>query len=281
MLYAWQEAGTFIDRHRGAYQFIPSADVPQEVAYREALELARNGAALIVANLAITRFESSKWSAHKDPIWITEPCTYAGSGVIRGVDVTNRAEHAIPSIRNQEDLYNLLSIGGLSMKKSFKKELVTEESKIQEQWYKEAHDMTPEKLEEFVTKLTEKYIHDYGTVCHAVAAAALGAAHAVGKKEGITGFQAGCIMWSFIQEWMHIEGPAKLIQYEDMMYPQYEEKFDKRITKETHEWLIENAKKRLRDAAATKDMMASSSVIEHWEKIASGWVPFGFRVDED
>lgn len=133
MLYAWQEAGTFIDRHRGAYQFIPSADVPQEVAYREALELARNGAALIVANLAITRFESSKWSAHKDPIWITESCTYAGSGVIRGVDVTNRAEHAIPSIRNQEDLYNLLSIGGLSMKKSFKKELVTEESKIQEQ----------------------------------------------------------------------------------------------------------------------------------------------------
>ena len=167
------------------------------------------------------------------------------------------------------------------MKNEFEKELVTEESKIQEQWYAEARAMTPEKLGEFVNKLTEKYIHDYGTACHAAAAAALGAAHAVGKKEGISGFQAGCIMWSFLEEWMRIKGPAILIQYEDMLYPHYEKKFDKRITKETHNWLIEEAKKRLRDADAAKDMRISSSVIEHWEKIASGWVPFGFRVEED
>ena len=90
--------------------------------------------------------------------------------------------------------------------------------------YEEARAQTVATLPEFVRKLTEDYSHDYGTICHAIAAAALAAAHAVDHSPagGITGFQSGCIMWEFIQEWQHLRGkPLRLTNYEDMLFPQY------------------------------------------------------------
>lgn len=83
------------------------------------------------------------------------------------------------------------------------KQQITEEMKIQNEWYKEAKKQTVETLPEFVRHLTEDYSHDYGTICHAVAAAGIAAMYAVDNSPtgGITGFQAGCIMWKVIREW--------------------------------------------------------------------------------
>ena len=81
-------------------------------------------------------------------------------------------------------------------------------------------------IDEFIKKLNDQYEHDYGTVCHAMAAVAVQAAKAFNDSEqgGITGFQAGAVMWEFIKRFMHLEGPMRLVQYNDMLYPQYFEK---------------------------------------------------------
>ncbi len=38
---------------------------------------------------------------------------------------------------------------------------------------------------------------------------------------GISGYQADYIGLQFIKDYRNIEGPFKLIKYEDMLYPQY------------------------------------------------------------
>lgn len=156
---------------------------------------------------------------------------------------------------------------------------ITEEEGLQKEWYKEARDMTMEKLPAFLKKLTEEYNHDYGTICHAIASAAIGAAWAVERtpQGGITGFQAGAIMWEFITHWMSdYEGkPLKLLDYSNMLYPQYDDKFAATIPQSTWEYLQKEAKKHLKE---TKD--AHPNVKAHWESIVKGNIPFGYTVKE-
>lgn len=73
---------------------------------------------------------------------------------------------------------------------------ITEELGLHKEWYEEAKKQTLNTLPAFVSNLVENYSHDYGTICHAITAAALGAANAVEESPegGITGFQANCIM---------------------------------------------------------------------------------------
>lgn len=109
------------------------------------------------------------------------------------------------------------------------KQQITEEMKIQNEWYKEAKKQTVETLPEFVRHLTEDYSHDYGTICHAVAAAGIAAMCAVDNSPtgGITGFQAGCIMWQVIREWnfQNNKTGLKILDYDKLLYPQYKASF--------------------------------------------------------
>lgn len=157
-------------------------------------------------------------------------------------------------------------------------EKITEEQGLHKPWYDEAKAMTPDKLGEFIRKLTQNYEHDYGTICHACAAAAIAAAQAVNHSDqgGITGFQAGCIMWSFVRHWMHIDGPMRLVKYEDMLYPQYADKFSE-ISKETWEFLQAEAKKHIAESAEH----AHPAVISHWQSIVDGAIPFGLRLENE
>jgi len=143
-------------------------------------------------------------------------------------------------------------------------------------WYEEARKQTPETLAAFFEKVMGQQ-HDYGTVCHAIAAVAVGAAWAGDKhpQGGITGFQAGAVFWQFAKHWHDVTGPARLVRFENMLFPQYEDSFQKTIGKETWEWLQEEAKKKL----ATEDRThIAPAVVEHWESIAAGRVPFGYEV---
>jgi len=157
---------------------------------------------------------------------------------------------------------------------------ISEESKIQEEWYKEAREIdTPDKLHEFAKRLLEDYKHDYGTICHAASALAVAACWTIdGDKEegGITGFQSSCIMWGFIRHWNSIEGPVRLVQYEDMLYPQYQHKFEKTISQNIFDRLQEKAKKELVDNHLTADRVRL-----HMESIVNGQVPFGYTIKED
>lgn len=144
--------------------------------------------------------------------------------------------------------------------------------------WKEADRQTPETLPAFIQKLSESYEHDYGTTCHAMAMAAVGAAWAFDKSDagGITGAQAGAVMWRFIHHWMSSKSPMKLVKFHDMLYPQYEGEFTDRIlSKYVWQDLQEQAKRLL-----AENTYAAPRVRDHWRDIVAGNVPFGYTVEE-
>lgn len=151
---------------------------------------------------------------------------------------------------------------------------IEEKDHVHDEWYKEAQDIKPEDLPAFLERLQTRYEHDYGTICHAIAAGmiATGTAMNRGPQGGITGFQAGAIMWEFIRHWGHIEGPASLINYDYMLYPQYENRFTT-IDSETFAYLQNKAKEYL--AEEDKGM---ADMRTHWQSIVDGKVPFGYTI---
>lgn len=158
---------------------------------------------------------------------------------------------------------------------------ITEEMGVHADWYEEAKgpEMSLKTLPTFLEKLSTRYKHDYGTICHAIAAGALAAARAMDRTDqgGITGFQAGAIMWQFIRHWgLSTDGPLAMIRYNDMLYPQYEKRFDRTISKDVWEDLQATAKKYLVDSPD-----AHPDIITHWQSVVDGKIPFGYTVKED
>lgn len=160
------------------------------------------------------------------------------------------------------------------------REPITEQMKIHEQWYEDAKTQTLATLSEFLRHLSEDYQHDYGTVCHALSAAAVATCWAMnrspGANGGITGFQSGCVMWGFVQHWLSTNGPLKMVHYENMIYPQYARDFEKTITQDTADWLKTKARRVLDERGDGMD----DEVRAHMELVASGYVPFGYIVSE-
>lgn len=147
-------------------------------------------------------------------------------------------------------------------------------------WFQE----NPVSIDTFVEKLNHEYGHDYGTACYAVAAAAYAAARKVALEQGITGFQAGAAFWIFKRYWLDCGDPkpARLVDYSNMLYPQYGDTFSKTITQEIWEWIHEEAKRLLNAhilAAADGKPAASPAVVAHWESIVAGYIPFGYEVE--
>jgi hypothetical protein len=153
--------------------------------------------------------------------------------------------------------------------------------KVQDEWYEQARGQTLQTLPTFVEHLAIDYGHDYGTICHALAAAAIAAASALNHSEagGITGFQAGAMMWQFISKWMRYDSPLKMLNYDDMLYPQYRDRFDQSISTETWKWIQEQAKTRLAEDCDRPH--AHPDVRRHWKSIVEGVVPFGWHVAEE
>lgn len=118
----------------------------------------------------------------------------------------------------------------------------------------------------------------YGEAPRAIAQASLAVAWYLANEFGITGFQAGCTMWDFIRDWSYSGNKCglKIINYDDMLYPQYEHKYDKTISEHVWVELQKQAKDELQ-----KSKYASKNVIEHWKSIVKGNVPFGYSVEKD
>ena len=159
---------------------------------------------------------------------------------------------------------------------------ITEQDGTHRQWYDEARQIQNlDQLHAFMARVVDGYLHDYGTVVHAVTASALAAAwcanHMEGSRGGLTGFQGGCVMWGFIQNWdALLEGkPLRLVNYDNMLFPQYGYKFDKTISPDVWRYLQDEAVKRL---AAPPEHL-SELVLQHWRDIADGTVPFGYTVE--
>ena len=153
---------------------------------------------------------------------------------------------------------------------------ISEEDKVHEEWYNKSDSMTLKELPEFHRHLMEDYEHDYGTICHALASGAIATMWAMNKEPqgGITGFQAGAVMWQLIRGWnfKHNKTGMKLVDYDDLLYPQYEEKFEKIISKDTWEALQKEAKERIAGGSGSEEVQ------QHWQSIVDGKIPFGYRL---
>lgn len=126
------------------------------------------------------------------------------------------------------------------------KKPITEEMHLEKKWFEEAKNIKSiEELSKFVDKMLNSYQHDYGTMCHAIAACSVACAWLGAEVEGITSFQAGFVMWDFIRNWMYESNACglRLIDYDDFLFPQYGYKFDKVISEETWSSIQKKAKK--------------------------------------
>ena len=155
---------------------------------------------------------------------------------------------------------------------------ITEEMHLEKEWFEEAKKQTLETLPKFIDHVMNDYKHDYGTVCHAVSACALAAAWAANSSPegGITGFQAGFVMFDFIFQWNYPSNKCglRIVDHDNMLYPQYEYKFAKTIKKDTWEALQKQAKKNIEEY----DHPVHENVLAHWKSIVDGKVPFGYTV---
>jgi hypothetical protein len=131
-------------------------------------------------------------------------------------------------------------------------EQITEEQKVHVKWYEGAKNQTVESLPGFINHLVNDYGHDYGTICHALAAGAIAAATAIDKSPtgGITGFQAGAVMWEFIRHWNFSSNKCglRIFDYDNFLYPQYAYKHQKTITTDTWKAIQEEAARLIADA---------------------------------
>ena len=159
------------------------------------------------------------------------------------------------------------------------KQPIMEEMNLEKEWFKEAGKVkTSDELKAFADHILNDYEHDYGTACHAVAACALAGSWLGCEKEGLSGFQAGFVMWDFVRNWTYTANKCglKIVDYDDMLYPQYEERFDKTIRKDHWEEIQQEVRRKLKEEHG-----AHPAVIAHWQSIAEGVVPFGYRIVED
>lgn len=135
-------------------------------------------------------------------------------------------------------------------------------------------------VDDFIKRIEEQYEHDYGTIVHAMHAVMKAAMVKLnnGPQGGITGFQASCLGWMLIRDcFLTGDSPLRLVKYEEMLYPQYREKFQPTIDPGTWGYLQKKAKEEL-----AKDLTnVSPTVVEHWQTIVAGIVPFGYTVGKE
>lgn len=162
-----------------------------------------------------------------------------------------------------------------------KKITVREEDEPEKEWFAEARKMELDRLPAFIEHVLHDYNHDYGTVVHAVSACALAAAWAAcgDDSAGITGFQAGFVMRDFVRNWTYTSNTTglRIVDYDMMLYPQYEDNFEKVIDEHTWEMLKKQAQKNLDESGDS----AYPVVVNHWKSIVYGKVPFGYRVKKE
>lgn len=182
------------------------------------------------------------------------------------------------------------------------------ELELKNEWAEEAQKQTLETLPDFINHILNDYPMSYDTSPRAVAAIALAAAWATDKKVGLTGFQAGCTLWDFIDGWIGESSVGRrLVDYSKMLYPQYEYIFTEHtISKDVWENLQKEARKEVMGFIkhdfteeelsnmtskqvyeAVVDFFKSNnipinedSVLAHQMKIVLGEVPFGYTVKD-
>ena len=134
----------------------------------------------------------------------------------------------------------------------------------------------------FLIDVKDHYDLGYEETPRAVAQAAVAVAQYFASEFGITGFQAAFIMWDFIRDWEFRNNKTglRLVNYDDMLYPQNQADFGKRtISNSTWKALQKAAKENLENTTVDKvGYDPNPAVAAHWKSIVDGKVPFGYEV---
>lgn len=138
---------------------------------------------------------------------------------------------------------------------------------------------TAEELVELIKEVETNFNYDYGVAPRTIGAVAAVVAKYLSGTMGITGFQAGCAMWNFIISYHMASNKCglKLVDWDEMLYPQYQYKYEKTINRRTWKALQKEAANNL----GRSGDYASPEVVEHWQSIVDGKVPFGYVVVDD
>lgn len=150
---------------------------------------------------------------------------------------------------------------------------------LKKEWL-EFQPKTEEELFQFIHKLTEEYVHDYGTCVHACVALMKAVFDWFDSKEGMTGFQVGLMKWFVLKE-VFRETDAigmRLDKYTDLLFPQLLYKLS---TIELDDWQRDTLKKmamrNIKEAELKAEKNGASlvhpEVLKHWKKLATGWLP--------
>lgn len=121
---------------------------------------------------------------------------------------------------------------------------------------------------------------DYSDIVYAICACMNATMNYVNNnaiKGNITGFQAGHIGWEMVREYLvrNNKSGLRIINYDDLLYPQCGYRFEKTIDSETWEKIQQMAKENLRTMNG-----ADLAVKSHWRLISEGFVPFGFIIKD-
>lgn len=137
------------------------------------------------------------------------------------------------------------------------------------------------ELTDFLKDIELNYNRGYGDTPRAIAQACLAVGWYLSRAFGITGFQASIVMWDFILGWQKTGNKTslKLVDYDDMLYPQYSYKFERTMPKDTWEAIQKAAKELLNEAHKTNHAV-HPEVYCHWKSIASGNIPFGYGISD-
>lgn len=157
---------------------------------------------------------------------------------------------------------------------------ITEADHLENEWLEQAKTQTLETLSQFINHLMNDYEHDYGTSIKATIVAMIATFNACEKSEqgGFTGFQVGFIPWFMMNEfWGNSEVGRKVIDFENMLYPQYAHRFEKTMSSKIWHKLQKIAKERMKEPAEN----FHPDVREHIAKIAAGQIPFGYTVKDE
>ncbi len=150
--------------------------------------------------------------------------------------------------------------------------------------YKKAKKVkTKKQLDKFLNEIIKDKNLDYGKIVYAITACLKATLQYVDNNTGgITGFQASCIGWELIRELFasckNNKSGMRLVNFDYMLYPQYEKDFQKTISKDTRKALQEQATANITNLKDTS--LVANAVINHWHNIADGKVPFGYMVED-
>ena len=108
--------------------------------------------------------------------------------------------------------------------------------------------------------------HDYGTCVYAMSMSAIAAFRYVSHRLGVTGFQASCADLDFIARNRGMKHGFQIVDYENLLYPQYEVDFEEldfwTLIRANIEHLSKEAGKLLENTEPVHP-----EVRAHWEKL--------------